>query len=184
MKSKADRWFVCAADRVRYAQHGLLHRRRPRTAGRVLPCRPLCPRTPFDIRVTAETLGDLYGKKVQPPAVSNGDFLLAINGVPFTGEISAPRHPGAFQDLARSIQCFRPHTGRPGARGAGSFGLPAKVPGLVSGPRHSPSHPDFRSAPARAPSIGYWVVAARPRDLNAWLVLLLARISRDGLRRS
>ena len=77
------------------------------------------------------------------------DFLLAINGVPFTGEsqlhdIRVHFKPG--QTISVSV---RTPAGQV-QRGGGFVWPPARSP-LVSGPRHYLSHPDFRSAPARAP---------------------------------
>src|SRR5271170_2110294 len=43
------------------------------------------PRAAFDFRDDGQTLKDVR-QEATAAGVSNGDFLLAINGVPFTGE--------------------------------------------------------------------------------------------------
>jgi len=126
-------------------------------------------RLPFDFRDDGETLTDLH-KEATSAGLSEGNVLVAANGVPFTGYAQ-------IHDLLKRT--------RPGETVEFSVRLPSGTMRTVQiqvAPREGP---DFSLAgyiayltPVLGVSllsliIGYWVVAARPRDRNTWLVLLL-----------
>ena len=126
-------------------------------------------RAPFDFRDDGQTLKDLR-KEATVAGLSDGDFLLALNGVSFTG-------------IAQTHDVLR-HT-NPGEL----IGVSARTPSgevrevqvrLAPSNNHSLSRAGLIAfltpilgVPLLGLLIGYWIVAARPRDLNAWLVLLL-----------
>lgn len=125
-------------------------------------------RAPLDINEQTGLI-DSVQKEASQAGIKAGDRLQALNGVPFTGDYQL------WMDLRRS---------RPGealtvtvrqthgemktvqiylalrdvmVRNAGDIGLFAVLIFL----------------PLVSLGVGYWVVAARPGDLNAWLVLLV-----------
>jgi sigma-B regulation protein RsbU (phosphoserine phosphatase) len=126
-------------------------------------------RAPFGFHDNGQTIDDLR-KEATVTGLSNGDFLLAVNGIPFTGY--------------DQIHGLLGHT-KPGEIIRVSARTPSgevrEVP-IRLAPREGPDWPLGGLIAFLAPTlgvpllgllIGYWVVAARPRDLNAWLVLLL-----------
>ncbi len=126
-------------------------------------------RAPFDFRDDGQTLKDLR-KEATVAGLSNGDFLLAVNGVPFTGiaqthDLLLHTNPGQIIEVS--------------ARTPSGKVLEAQIR-LAPGNGHDLSLGGYIAfltpvlgVPLLGLLIGYWVVAARPRDLNAWLVLLL-----------
>jgi phosphoserine phosphatase RsbU/P len=126
-------------------------------------------RAPFDLGDDSQTLKDLR-KEATSAGLVNGELLLAIDGVPFTGEaqihdlllrlspgqiigISARTPPGQVQEVQVRL-------------------APREAPDWSLG-RYIAFLTPILGVPLLGLLIGYWVVAARPRDLNAWLVLLL-----------
>jgi sigma-B regulation protein RsbU (phosphoserine phosphatase) len=129
----------------------------------------LYPRAPFDFRDDGQTLDSLR-KEATVAGLSNGDFLLAVNGAPFTGiaqlhsllqhttpgkiiEVSARTPSGKVRDVQVRLASIE----------GPDFSLGGYIAFLTP----------ILAVPLLGLLIGYWVVAARPRDLNAWLVLLL-----------
>ncbi len=126
-------------------------------------------RTPFDLRDYGQTLTDVR-KEATAAGLSNGDFLLAINGVPFTGEaqlhdIRLHFKPG--QTIGVSVRTPAGQVREVQVR------LPSRQGPLWSLGRDITFLTQILGVPLLGLLIGYWVVAARPRDLNAWLVLVL-----------
>jgi phosphoserine phosphatase RsbU/P len=126
-------------------------------------------RAPFDFRDDGQTLRDLR-KEATAAGLSDGDFLLAINGVPFTGDAQIHdllwhANPGKVVGVSartasgkvREVQI------RLAPREGPDFSLSGYIAFLTP----------VLGVPLLGLLVGYWVVAARPRDLNAWLVLLL-----------
>ncbi len=124
---------------------------------------------PFDFHDDGQTLNGVE-KEAKAAGLSSGDFLLAINGVPFTGY-------DQFHRLVRQA--------KPGDALTFSVRTPAgkvREAHLRLAPREGPDWPlgglvafltPVLGVPLLGLLLGYWVVAARPRDLNAWLAFLL-----------
>ncbi len=126
-------------------------------------------RAPFDESEDGQTLTRVE-KEAQVAGLANGDTLLSVNRATYTGEAQ-------ITDLLRDAKPgeeLRVRVRRlSGARQDASIRL------------HSRERPNFTTGgfiafltpvlviPLLGLLVGYWVVAARPRDLNAWLVLLL-----------
>jgi sigma-B regulation protein RsbU (phosphoserine phosphatase) len=126
-------------------------------------------REPFDFHDDGQTL-DGVEKEATGAGLSTGDFLQAINGVPFTGYAQIHdlvRHAKPGDTVAFSA---RTPTGKP--REAQIRLAPREGPDFSLGGYIAFLTP-LLGVPLLGLLIGYWVVAARPRDLNAWLVLLL-----------
>lgn len=124
-------------------------------------------RPPFD--VDDEKLTALQ-KEAKAAGLSEGDLLLSINGAPFTGQAQ-------IDDLLRRIKPgdvvrygVRTRSGE--MRQAQIRLAPREGPGWTVGGYIAFLTP-ILAVPLLGLIIGYWVVAARPRDLNAWLVLIL-----------
>jgi phosphoserine phosphatase RsbU/P len=124
---------------------------------------------PFDFHDDGQTL-DGVRKEAHAAGLSTGDFVLAVNGVPFTGfaqihDLVLHSKPGTLirvtartpSGKVRDVQV------RLAARQGPDFSLGGYLAFLVP----------IVGVPLLGLLIGYWVVAARPRDLNAWLVLIL-----------
>jgi len=129
----------------------------------------LYAREPFDFHDDGKSIDDLR-KEATVTGLSNGDLLLAVNGIPFTG--------------SDQIHNLLGHA-KPGERMRVSARTPSGEVREVQvrlAPREGPDWPlggliaflaPVLGVPLLGLLIGYWVVAARPRDLNAWLVLVL-----------
>ena len=126
-------------------------------------------RAPFDFHDDSQTLTDLR-KEATVTGLSNGDFLLAVNGVPFTGiaqihDLIVHTNPGTIIGISartpsgkvKEVQI------RLASREGPRFSLGGYIAFLTP----------ILGMPLLGLLIGYWIVAARPRDLNAWLVLFL-----------
>jgi sigma-B regulation protein RsbU (phosphoserine phosphatase) len=126
-------------------------------------------RAPFDFHDDGQTL-DGVRKEATVAGLSNGDFLLAVNGVPFTGyaqihDLLQHTNPGQIIEVSartpsgkvREVQI------RLASRKSPNYSIGGYIAFLTP----------ILGVPLLGLLIGYWVVAARPRDLNAWLVFLL-----------
>jgi phosphoserine phosphatase RsbU/P len=126
-------------------------------------------RAPFDLRDDGQTLKGVR-QEATNAGLSDKDLLLAVNGVPFTGlaqilDLLQQAKPGerirvtvrAPSAVARQVQI------QLAARAGPNFSVGAYVAFLTP----------ILGVPLLGLLIGYWIVAARPRDLNAWLVLFL-----------
>jgi sigma-B regulation protein RsbU (phosphoserine phosphatase) len=126
-------------------------------------------RAPFDFHDDGQTL-DGVRKEATGAGLSNGDFLLAVNGVPFTGnaqihDLLVHTNPGTIIGISA-----RTPSGKVRAvqiRLASREGPPFSLGGYIA------FLTPILGVPLLGLLIGYWIVAARARDLNAWLVLLL-----------
>lgn len=129
-------------------------------------------RVPFDINDDTQTLNSVE-TEAQKAGISRGDILRALNGQPFTGDYQLlreirRRHPGDM--LTATVQMPN--------------GAVKTVP-IRLAPREGPPWDASIIAllvtilllPLLSLVIGYWIVAARPRDPNAWLVLVLLAFS-------
>ena len=126
-------------------------------------------RGPFDFRDDGQTLRDLQ-QEATAAGLSDGDFLLAVNGVPFTGIAqihNVLRHTNPGEIIRVSAR-----TPSGGVREVQIRLAPSEGPNLSLGGYIAFLTP-ILGVPLLGLLIGYWVVAARPRDLNAWLVLVL-----------
>jgi phosphoserine phosphatase RsbU/P len=126
-------------------------------------------RAPFDLRDDGQTLKGLR-HEATVAGLSNGAFLLAVNGVPFTGIAQTHdllRYANPGQIIRFSVRAPSGKVQEIPIRLASLEG-----PGLSLGGYIAFLTP-ILGVPLLGLLIGYWVVAARPRDLNAWLVLLL-----------
>jgi phosphoserine phosphatase RsbU/P len=126
-------------------------------------------RMPFVIGDNGQTITDAR-KEGTAAGLSKGDFLLAINGVPFTGDaqlhaIRLRFNPGQTIGVSVRIPAgqVREAQVRLAARQDSHWSLGREITFLTP----------VLGVPLLGLLVGYWVVAARPRDLNAWLVLLL-----------
>lgn len=125
-------------------------------------------RLPFDTKDDGQTL-QVVKKEAEDAGISNGDVLESLGGQPFTGDAQfrgLVRHAkpsdllkvGVRSPQGRSKQVsVRLHRWQAPTWSLGGFVififmLATPLLGLI---------------------VGYWVVAARPHDLNAWLVLML-----------
>jgi phosphoserine phosphatase RsbU/P len=124
---------------------------------------------PFDLGDDGQTLRHLH-KEATAAGLADGDFLLALNRAPFTGEAqlhNALRETNPGNTIAVSV---RRSSGK--LREAQVRLEPRKGPGWSIGGYIAFLAP-ILGVPLLGLLIGYWVVAVRPHDLNAWLVLLL-----------
>ena len=126
-------------------------------------------RAPFDFRDDGQTLKDLQ-KEATVTGLSNGEFLLAVDGVPYTGYAQIHdllRHTNPGEMIAVSARTpsgqVREVQIRLAPREGPNFSLGGYIAFLTP----------ILGVPLLGLLVGYWVVAARPRDLNAWLVLIL-----------
>jgi sigma-B regulation protein RsbU (phosphoserine phosphatase) len=124
---------------------------------------------PFDFKDDLQTIQNLSDAQ-KKLGLENGSILRSVNGQPYTGWMQLTRivHNGQPGDLIR-VGVTTPQ------------GLERQFE-LHLSPRQGP---DFSLAgyiafllpilgvPLLGLLVGYWVVAGRPRDLNAWLVLML-----------
>jgi phosphoserine phosphatase RsbU/P len=126
-------------------------------------------RAPFDFRDDGQTLKDLR-KEATVAGLSNGDFLLAVNGIPYTG--IAQTHDLLMHSSPGQIIRFTARTPSGNVRQVQIRLASMEGPDLSLGGYIAFLTPVL-GVPLLGLLIGYWVVAARPRDLNAWIVLLL-----------
>jgi phosphoserine phosphatase RsbU/P len=124
---------------------------------------------PFDLGDDGQILRHLH-KEATDAGLADGDFLLALNQVPFTGEAqlhNALRETNPGNTIAVSVR------GSSGKLREAQVRLePRKGPGWSIGGYIAFLAP-ILGVPLLGLLIGYWIVAVRPHDLNAWLVLLL-----------
>lgn len=126
-------------------------------------------REPFDFRPDGQTVTALQ-KEATVAGVSDKDVVVSINGVPFEGQaqlLFLLRHLKPGDTLRLMVRT--PH-GQ--ARSAQIRVAPREPPGFSLGGYIAFLTPVL-GVPLLGLLIGYWIVAARPRDLNAWLVLML-----------
>jgi phosphoserine phosphatase RsbU/P len=124
---------------------------------------------PFDLGYDGQTLRHLH-KEATAAGLADGDFLLALNRTPFTGEAQLNdmlrvTNPG--NTLAVSVRGSSGKVREEQVRLA-----PREGPGWSIGGYIAFLAP-ILGVPLLGLLIGYWIVVVRPRDLNAWLVLLL-----------
>ena len=126
-------------------------------------------REPFDTGNDGQTLTSV-DKEAETAGLRKGDVLLALNGAPFTGYDQIHHLRGSLKvgDVLRvTVRSAdgRGHTAnvRLAARQGPDWGAGQLAAFLLP----------ILGVPLLGLLIGYWVVAARPRDLNAWLVLVL-----------
>jgi phosphoserine phosphatase RsbU/P len=126
-------------------------------------------REPFDFQDDGQTLKDLR-KEAIAAGLSNGNVLVDINGVSFTGyaqvhDLLRRTSPGEAVEVSvrSSSGTIRQARIRVVSREGPDFSVGQYITFLTP----------LLSVPLLGLIVGYWVVAARPRDLNAWLVLVL-----------
>jgi phosphoserine phosphatase RsbU/P len=128
-------------------------------------------RLPFNLNQDTRVISD-----VQPEARSvgivAGDILSGLNGDPYTGNaqwiaVSADEHPG---DIV-TVSYTRPD----GSQGNADITLASQQPSHNVSPwvAYARDAVAYSFLPFLCLLIGYWVVLARPSDLNAWLLLIL-----------
>jgi phosphoserine phosphatase RsbU/P len=126
-------------------------------------------REPFDFQDDGKTLKDLR-KEAIAAGLSNGNVLVDINGVLFTGyaqvhDLMRRTNPGETVEVSvrSSSGTMRQARIRVASREGPDFSIGQYIAFLAP----------LLGVPLLGLIVGYWVVAARPRDLNAWLVLVL-----------
>jgi phosphoserine phosphatase RsbU/P len=129
-------------------------------------------RVPFEINDDTQSVVhvETEGKKA---GISEGAILKALNGQPFSGDYQ----------LLRDIRRLRP--GDTLTATVQTPNGPTKIVPIRLAPREGPPWDVSFVAllvtmlflPLLSLVVGYWVVAARPRDPNAWLVLVLLAFS-------
>ena len=126
-------------------------------------------REPFDLGDDGQTLRGLR-KEATAAGLSNGNVLVALNGAPFTGyaqlhDLLRHTNPGETVEVGvRSPSgTIRQVRIRVAPREGPEFSVSQYITFLAPG----------LAVPLLGLIAGFWVVAARPRDLNAWLVLVL-----------
>ena len=125
--------------------------------------------TPFDFEDDLQTVHNLSDAQ-RKLGLQNGSVLRSINGEPYSGwrqlsTIVRATKPGDFVEVGMTTPQgqekhfkvpLKPREG-PGFTVAGYIAFLVPILGV----------------PLLGLLVGYWVVAGRPHDLNAWLVLLL-----------
>ncbi len=126
-------------------------------------------KAPFTITGDGESITALRNE-AKDAGLNNGDILQTLNGSPFTGEMQLEnlvRHSRPGDMMRVGVQAHNGQTKDVHLR------------------LHAWEGPDFHLGgyiayltpvllvPLLSLIVGYWVVAARPRDPNAWLVLAL-----------
>ena len=124
---------------------------------------------PFDFHNDGQTI-DGIRKEAQAAGLSTGDFVLAINGNPFTGYAQILDLVG--HSKAGTVIRVTARTPSGKVRDVQFRLAPREGPDFSLGGYIALLLP-ILGVPLLGLLIGYWVVAARPRDLNAWLVLIL-----------
>jgi sigma-B regulation protein RsbU (phosphoserine phosphatase) len=131
---------------------------------------------PFEFQDDLETIRDA-SDQMKKLGIENGSVLRSINGRSYTGwmqlfKIVRRAKPG---DLMR-VEVRNPK----GLEKQFAFRLePRQGPGFSIGGYIAFLLPVL-GVPLLGLLVGYWVVAGRPRDLNAWLVLLLLSFPETG----
>lgn len=129
-------------------------------------------RPPFDIQPDGKTLTNLKNE-AKAAGLSAGDVLTAVNGRPYRGtfDVNGVPHMKPGGTLTVMVRSRSGHS-----QDAHILLHPAEGPGFTTWGYIAQLTPVL-GLPLLSLIVGYWVVAARPRDLNAWLVLgLLAFI--------
>src|SRR4051794_4754377 len=129
-------------------------------------------RAPVDVQNGTQAIVRVE-KEAKSAGLSKGDVLKALNGQPFTGDYQLlsylrQAHPGEI--LSITVRQSNGHE---------------KTAPVHLAPREGPPWNASTIAfliiilllPLLSLMVGYWVVAARPYDLNAWLVLILLSFS-------
>lgn len=131
---------------------------------------------PFDFEDDLQTIHNLSDAQMKL-GLENGSILHSINGAPYTGWMQLIRvvrnaKPG---DLIR-VGMIAPH----GQQKAFELRLsPRQGPGFsVAG--YIAFLLPILGVPLLGLLVGYWIVAGRPHDLNAWLVLVLLTFPLTG----
>lgn len=127
------------------------------------------PRLPFDLADDGQTLTEI-GEEAREAGLDKGDVLDSIGGNAYRGRaqfISETRRkkPGAEMDLRVITHTGQSKTARVRLR-------PMEGPNFSLGGYIAILTP-ILLVPLVGLVVGYWVVAARPRDPNAWLVLVI-----------
>jgi len=126
-------------------------------------------RAPFDFRDDGQTLEGLR-QEATAAGVGDGNVLVAVNGVAFTGyaqihDLLRHTHPGETIEVSvrSSSGTIRQARIRVAAREGPDWSVGRYIAFLTP----------ILGVPLFGLIVGFWVVAARPRDLNAWLVFVL-----------
>ena len=124
---------------------------------------------PVELGTDGQTLSSVSGA-AQAAGLSPGDRVLAVDGIPFTGF-------GQIHDRVRA--CTPGMSVRLTVQNSIGTTYEARIPLLA---RKAPAYSAVTYAAIFLPVlvvpllgllVGYWIVGARPGDLNAWLVLIL-----------
>ncbi len=131
---------------------------------------------PFDLGDDAQTVTKI-DKEAAKSGIAKRDVLERLNGAPYTGlaqlsDFRAHSKPG---DPIRLT--FRTPDGR--AKNVETPLLPVEGPNFSLGEYFAFLTPVL-FVPLLSLIVGYWIVAARPRDPNAWLVLFLLTFPEIG----
>ncbi len=129
-------------------------------------------RVPIDLNNATQAI-DNFEKEAKSAGLSLGDLIKTLNGQPFTGDyqlftMARQAHPGDI--LAIGVRQSNGHEKTVNVRLAPREGPPwdaSTVAFLIA----------ILFLPLLSLIVGYWVVAARPYDLSAWLVLILLSFS-------
>jgi phosphoserine phosphatase RsbU/P len=128
---------------------------------------------PFDFGQDGQTITQLK-KEAKDAGLSDGDVLLSLNGKSYTGLFQSNnvfRHARPGDVTQVNVRGKDGHTKSARIRLA-----PFEGPGFTLGGYIAFLMPVL-GVPLLGLLIGYWVVAARPRDPNAWLVLWLLTVT-------
>ncbi|MBV9302572.1 MAG: SpoIIE family protein phosphatase [Acidobacteriaceae bacterium] len=129
-------------------------------------------RVPVDIDDDTQKIVGVQ-TEAKSAGISQGDVIKALNGEAFTGDRQLlrdvrQRHPG--ETLAATVKTTNGITKTASIRLASREG-PPWIPTIIA------LFVTILVLPALSLVIGYWVVAAKPRDPNAWLVLVVLAFS-------
>jgi sigma-B regulation protein RsbU (phosphoserine phosphatase) len=126
-------------------------------------------RQPFELKDNGLTITNLKGE-AKDAGLADGDVLQSLNGKPYTGDFQRNtelrhRKPGDYLEVEIETPSSQIKTARIrlAAREGPDFPLSGLIAFLIP----------VLGAPLLGLLVGFWVVAARPHDLNAWLVLML-----------
>jgi len=131
---------------------------------------------PFDFEDDLQTIHNLKDSQ-KKLGLENGSVLQSINGQPYTGwmQLTSVVRNAKPGDLIR-VGMVTPHGQQKefdlhlNPRQGPGFSLAGYIAFLLP----------ILGVPLFGLVVGYWVVAARPHDLNAWLVLLLLTFTETG----